>query len=207
MSEELRLALTSDGKVLVEAEVVTAIRPLIEYIKSGDPDLEVVIAELGEMLHRVNGTYLTAYQEGSKMTDVKRLKDYTVVTVEQQVEFRNAALEVEKDYRALQAENERLKAVIEDRSMNEHDEIGAADSYWEIAEVLNVPEGSSVIEFAAHLVSDEYINKLKADAVREYADRQFTVTVHAGVATFYHLTSNERSEAHKYANKLEAGDN
>ncbi len=56
---ELNLALTSDGKVLVPAEVVVAIRPLIKYIESGDPDLQVVVAELSEMLHRVNGTYLT----------------------------------------------------------------------------------------------------------------------------------------------------
>ncbi len=56
---KLNLALTSDGKVLVPAEVVVAIRPLIKYIESGDPDLQVVVAELSEMLHRANGTYLT----------------------------------------------------------------------------------------------------------------------------------------------------
>lgn len=48
-----------EDKALVPIEVMSAIKPLIEYIEEGEPDLDVVMGELGEMYHRWNGTYLS----------------------------------------------------------------------------------------------------------------------------------------------------
>ncbi len=99
------------------------------------------------------------------MTDVKRYETWETGSKQ--------AVTVAADHplsliiEALQAENERLKAILEDGLSVSSDEVVAADSYWEIAGILNVPYGASVIDHARYLVSDECINKLKADAVRD----------------------------------------
>ena len=51
----------------------------------------------------------------------------------------------------LEQENNRLKAILEDRSLKGDDPILASDAYYEIASILEVPEGGSVIEVAMQL--------------------------------------------------------
>lgn len=55
---------------IVPLEVSEAIKPLLEYVMEEWPSAKVVIGELGEMVARIDGTYLLAAQEQS---DDKRL--------------------------------------------------------------------------------------------------------------------------------------
>ncbi len=138
------------------------------------------------------------------MNDVKRLADYTVVTVEQQVEFRNAALEVEKDYQALQAENEKLKVLLA-----RHDDgilrlIGLNDKRERVRVGENMREETPEM-------MQPVINKLKADAVREFLNEHAPKLDPMDDNDAFDYPAEyailiDRDRLHCEANKLEAGE-
>ncbi len=102
------------------------------------------------------------------MNDVKRLADYTAVTVEQQVQFRNAALEVEKEYQALRAENDQLKQQVACESFDINKLAGdtinklKAGAVMEAMDNLLMNGGYGMSFSDAVAALEEYANKLEA---------------------------------------------
>ena len=61
-------------------------------------------------------------------------------------------LEYEDKIKALQSDVRRLEAVLEDESMRGDSHVVASDAYYEIASILKVAEGGSVIDTANTLM-------------------------------------------------------
>jgi len=90
--------------------------------------------------------------------------------------FRQGWLSRDDEITALQEAHDRLLATLEDRSLSGEDRSMASDCYYEVAEVLEVPEGGSVIETAGQMKRDrdklqEENDRLKAaSSISEFTD-------------------------------------
>jgi hypothetical protein len=61
--DQAKACAAANSCAIVPLEVSEAIKPLLEYFMEDSADRDVIIGELGEMVARMDGTYLSEVQE------------------------------------------------------------------------------------------------------------------------------------------------